>query len=190
MLPLGRPLQVPPGVTAPSAKGSPRRSAGLTGSKSWSQALSIRENRYAPAKSVALWQRGSKLMLGSSSWNPSRQVRAMIAVGLFIIGAVVVWATFAGPSIPDSVLAPVPNGDGMPSTSPSSTKANRERSKEGADHVRDQITGCEQKRPRHDRLPRYVSATRSPLPSLEDPLIPAVPSSPEPVSCLNLSLSC
>jgi hypothetical protein len=100
------------GVTAPLAKGSPRRSAGLTRSKSWSQALSIRENRYAPAKSVALWQRGSKLMLGSSSWNPSRQVRALIAVGLFIIRAVLVWAAFAGPSTPDLALAPVPNGDG------------------------------------------------------------------------------
>lgn len=80
-------------------------------------------------------------MLGSSSWNPSRQVRALIAVGLFIIGAVLVWAAFAGPSTPDSALAPVPNGDGMPSTSPSAPKASRERPKEGADHVRDQITG-------------------------------------------------
>jgi hypothetical protein len=85
--------------------------------------------------------RESKLMLGSSSWNPSRQVRALIAVGLAIIGAVLVWAALARPSTPDSALAPVPNGDGMPSTSPSSTKASRERPKERADHVRDQITG-------------------------------------------------
>jgi sortase (surface protein transpeptidase) len=96
------------------------------------------------SRAVDKWRsgmRGSKLMLGSSSWNPSRQVRALIAVGLFILGAVLVWAAFAGPSTPDSALAPVPNGDGMPSMSASSTKASRERPKERADHVRDQITG-------------------------------------------------
>jgi hypothetical protein len=68
-------------------------------------------------------------------------VRALIAVGLSIIGAVLVWAALAGPSTPDSAHAPVPNGDGMPSTSPSATKASRERAKEGADHVRDRVTG-------------------------------------------------
>ena len=58
-----------------------------------------------------------------------------------IIGAVLVWAALARPSTPDSALAPVRNGDGMPSASPSPTKASRERPKERADHVRDQITG-------------------------------------------------
>ena len=64
----------------------------------------------------------------------------MIAIGLGIIGAVLVWAALARPSTPDSALAPVPNGDGMPSTSPSA-KASGERPKQRADHVRDQITG-------------------------------------------------
>jgi len=68
-------------------------------------------------------------------------VRALIAIGLGIIGAVLVWAALARPSTPDSALAPVPNGDGMPSASPSATKASRERPEERADHVRDQITG-------------------------------------------------
>ena len=56
-------------------------------------------------------QRGSKLMFSSSSWHPSRRVRALIAVGLAIIGAVLVWAALARPSTPDSALAPAPNGD-------------------------------------------------------------------------------
>ena len=68
-------------------------------------------------------------------------MRALIAIGLGIIGAVLVWAALARPSTPDSALAPVPNGEGMPSTSPSATKASRERPKERADQVRDQITG-------------------------------------------------
>jgi Sortase domain len=68
-------------------------------------------------------------------------VRALIAIGLGIIGAVLVWAALARPSTPDSALAPVPSGDSMPSTSPSATTASRERPEERADHVRDQITG-------------------------------------------------
>ena len=68
-------------------------------------------------------------------------MRALIAIGLSLIGAGLVWAALTGPSTPDSALAPVPTGDGMPSASPSATKASRERPKERADHVRDQITG-------------------------------------------------
>jgi hypothetical protein len=68
-------------------------------------------------------------------------VRALTAIGLGIIGAVLVWAALARPSTPDSALAPVPNGDNVPSASPSATKASRERTTERADHVRDQITG-------------------------------------------------
>src|SRR5512132_609422 len=84
---------------------------------------------------------GSKLIFSSFSWRPSRRVRALIAIGLGIIGAVLVWAALAKPSTPDSALAPVPNGDGMPSTSPSAPKATPERPTGQADHVRDQITG-------------------------------------------------
>ena len=68
-------------------------------------------------------------------------MRALVAIGLGIIGAVLVWAALAGPSTPDAPPAPVPNGDGMPPTSPSATNATPERPKERADHVRDQITG-------------------------------------------------
>jgi sortase (surface protein transpeptidase) len=68
-------------------------------------------------------------------------VRVLIAVGLGIIGALLVWAALARPSTPDSALAPAPNGDSMPSTSPSAPKATPERPTERADHVRDEITG-------------------------------------------------
>ena len=87
--------------------------------------------------------RGSKLMFGSSSWNLSRPVRALIAVGLAGIGAVLVWAALARQSIPDSALAPGPNGHSVPSTSPSAPQPTTpERATARADQdVRDQITG-------------------------------------------------
>jgi hypothetical protein len=85
--------------------------------------------------------RGSKLMFGSSSWNLSRPLRALIAVGLAIVGAVLVWAALATPSTPDSALAPAANDPSMPSTSPSAPEITPERPTERADHVRDQITG-------------------------------------------------
>ena len=84
---------------------------------------------------------GSKLIFSSFSWHPSRRVRVLIAIGLGIIGAALVWAALIGPPAPDSALAPAPNGDGMPSTSPRPSKATPERPTERADHVRDQITG-------------------------------------------------
>ena len=66
----------------------------------------------------------------------------MIAVGLAIIGAALVWAALARPSTPDSALAPAPNGHSMPSTSPSAPQPTPERAYERADQdVRDQITG-------------------------------------------------
>jgi hypothetical protein len=92
-------------VTAPLAKGHLRRSsAGLGRSKSWSRILSIQTMGTLQQKPEALRHdvrrlcvptavmRGSKLMFGSSSWNLSRPLRALIAVALAIIGAVVVWA--------------------------------------------------------------------------------------------------
>jgi hypothetical protein len=85
--------------------------------------------------------RGSKLMFGSSSRNLSRPLRALIAVGLAIIGAVLVWAALARPSTPEPALAPAPNEPSGPSTSPSAPMATPERPAERADHVRDQITG-------------------------------------------------
>ena len=69
--------------------------------------------------------RGSKLMGGSSSWHASRPVRALIAVGLAIIGAVLVWAALARPSTSDSGLTGAPNGHIMPPMSPSAPKPTR-----------------------------------------------------------------
>src|SRR5688500_16582359 len=86
--------------------------------------------------------RGSKLMGRSSSWHASRLVRASIAVGLAVIGAVLVWAALARPSIPDSALAPGPHGHSVPSTSPGVPQPTPDRATARADQdVRDQITG-------------------------------------------------
>jgi hypothetical protein len=106
-------------VTAPLAKGHLRRSsAGLGRSKSWSRILSMQTMGTLQQKPEALphdvrrlcvptaVMRGSKLMFSSSSWNLSRPLRALIAVALAIIGAVVVWAALARPSTPEPALAP------------------------------------------------------------------------------------
>jgi hypothetical protein len=87
--------------------------------------------------------RGSKLMFGSASWNLSRSVRALIAVGLAIIGALLVWAALARPSAPDAALAPAPNDQSALSTSPSARKPSPERPTAGADqtNLRDQTKG-------------------------------------------------
>jgi LPXTG-site transpeptidase (sortase) family protein len=87
--------------------------------------------------------RGSKLMFGSSSWNPSGSVRVLIAVGLAIIGAVLVWTALARPSIPEAAPAPGTNDQSKPSTSPSAPQATRGRSIARADKtdVRDKTTG-------------------------------------------------
>ena len=90
-----------------------------------------------------LSMRGSKLMFGSSSWNPSRPVRALIAVGLATIGAVLVWAALARASTPEPALAPAPNEQSMPSTSSSAPQPTPERPTAGADKtdLRDQTKG-------------------------------------------------
>ena len=81
-------------------------------------------------------------MLGSSRWNPSRPVRALIAVGLAIIGAILVWAALASASTPEA-LAPAPNDQSMRSTSPTTPKPTPEPATPGTDStdLRDQITG-------------------------------------------------
>jgi hypothetical protein len=82
-------------------------------------------------------------MFGSSRWHPSRRVRTSIAVGLAIIGVVLVWAAVARPSTPGSALAGAPTPHSRSSTSPSAPKPIPERPTAGADQmdVRDQITG-------------------------------------------------
>jgi sortase (surface protein transpeptidase) len=87
--------------------------------------------------------RGSKLMFGSSSWNPSGSVRVLIAVGFAIIGAVLVWTALARPSIPEAAPAPGTNDQSLPSPSPSAPQRTPEGPEAGADKtdVRDRTTG-------------------------------------------------
>ena len=82
-------------------------------------------------------------MFGSSRWQPTRAVSALIAVGLAILGAVLVWAALARPSTPDSALAGAPHGQSMPSTPQGGPPPTAERPASAADRadVRDQITG-------------------------------------------------
>ena len=63
--------------------------------------------------------RGSKLCSVYPAGISSRPLRALIAVGLAIIGAVLVWAALARPSTPEPALAPAPNDESTLSTSPS-----------------------------------------------------------------------
>jgi sortase (surface protein transpeptidase) len=82
------------------------------------------------------------LMFRSSRWHPSRLVRASIALGLAIVGALLVLVAVARLSTPDSAFDSAPDGHSM-STSPSASKPASERSTARADQtdVRDQITG-------------------------------------------------
>jgi sortase (surface protein transpeptidase) len=79
----------------------------------------------------------------NSRWHPSRHVRAWIAVGLAIMGAVLVWAAFAWPSTSEPTLAPAQNGESTPTTSAQAPEASPERPAPRANQsdVRDRITG-------------------------------------------------
>ena len=79
-------------------------------------------------------------MFGSSSWNLSRPVRALIAVGLAIIGAVLVWVALARPSTPEPTLAPAPNDQGV---SPTTLEPTTKRPDPGSDqtNLRDRTKG-------------------------------------------------
>ena len=87
--------------------------------------------------------RGSKLMFSSSSWRASWLVRALIAVGLAIIGVVLMWAALARPSTPEAAIDPAPNDHSMPSTSSSAPPPPSERPAAGADQtaLRDKTKG-------------------------------------------------
>jgi Sortase domain len=82
-------------------------------------------------------------MLGPSGWRRSRLVGALIAIGLAIIGAALVWAALAGPSTSDSALTGAPNGHNMASMSPSAPKPTPEGTTARADRtdLRDRTTG-------------------------------------------------
>ena len=81
-------------------------------------------------------------MFGSSNWNPSRPVRVLIAGGLAIIGAVLVWTALARPSTPGATLDPASNEQSLPATSPSASQPSGRRSP-GAKQtdLRDQTKG-------------------------------------------------
>lgn len=70
--------------------------------------------------------RGFRPMLSPSSWHASRLVRGLIAIGLAIMGVVLIWAALARPATPDSALAPAPNDQSVPSTSPSAPQPTSE----------------------------------------------------------------
>jgi hypothetical protein len=82
-------------------------------------------------------------MFSSSHWRRSRLVRSSIAVGLAIVGVILVWAAFGRPSVPDSALAGAPNGPRVPTTSASPSKPSTDRPTARADQpdVRDKTTG-------------------------------------------------
>jgi sortase (surface protein transpeptidase) len=82
-------------------------------------------------------------MFSSSSWRASWLVRALIAVGLAIIGVVLVWAALARPSTSDATADPAPDDRSMPSTSSSAPQPTSERPSAGADQtdLRDKTTG-------------------------------------------------
>jgi sortase (surface protein transpeptidase) len=80
-------------------------------------------------------------MLGSSRRHPSRPVRALIAVGLAIVGAALVWAALARPSTSDSGLTGAANGPSMQSVHPSAPKSTEPATARADQDVRDQITG-------------------------------------------------
>jgi sortase (surface protein transpeptidase) len=77
----------------------------------------------------------------SSRWHPSRLVRVCLAVGLAIVGAVLIWAALPRPSTPESPTAP--SDHDMSTTSPSAPQPNPGRHTPGAQHtdLRDRTEG-------------------------------------------------
>ena len=81
-------------------------------------------------------------MFSSSRWHRSRLVRPSIAVGLAIVGVMLVWAAFGRPSVPDSALAGAPSGQSMPATSASTSKpTDRPTARADQTDVRDKTRG-------------------------------------------------
>jgi hypothetical protein len=81
-------------------------------------------------------------MFGSSRWHPSRLVRALIAVGLGIVGAILVWTAMARPSTSDPALTDGPRGHSLPSTSPEAPQPSPEESTpQGEQTYRDKVSG-------------------------------------------------
>ena len=82
-------------------------------------------------------------MSRSSPRLPSRTARVSIAVGLAVLGVLLVWASLTGTSPAQPMLAGAPEGQSIPSTSPSAVQPTPERPTRRSDRtdVRDRITG-------------------------------------------------
>jgi sortase (surface protein transpeptidase) len=82
-------------------------------------------------------------MFRSPSRLPSRTARVSIAVGLAVLGVVLVWASIGGPSPVQPALASAPEVQTPPSTSSSAADPSAERPTRRTDRVdvRDRITG-------------------------------------------------
>jgi Sortase domain len=81
-------------------------------------------------------------MFRSSGSHSSRLVRISVAVGLAIIGAVLLWTALARPSSPDSALTGAPDGHNEPSASASAATPTAKPSSRGnRSGVPDRITG-------------------------------------------------
>jgi sortase (surface protein transpeptidase) len=82
-------------------------------------------------------------LFSSSPRRISRPVSVSIAVGLAIIGAVLVWVALARPWTPGSAVVGAPAADSLPSASPHETKSTPEspKARAGQSDVRDKING-------------------------------------------------
>ena len=82
-------------------------------------------------------------MVGSAHWHSSRRGRVWIAVGLAILGAVLVWAALVRPTTSESALSGASSEPSLASASadaPTPTSA-RSTGRGGQSHLRDKITG-------------------------------------------------
>jgi sortase (surface protein transpeptidase) len=82
-------------------------------------------------------------LFSSSRWRTRRLARVWVAVGLAIIGAVLVWAALVRPSTSDSAVGGAPTTDSRPSASPHAAKPSPEppTAQASQSDVRDKIRG-------------------------------------------------
>ena len=81
-------------------------------------------------------------MDSSSDWSRSRLVRTSVAVGLALLGVVLVWTAFARPSTPDPAVAGVPSEPSPSTSSPASTpSAGRPTARGDQPDLRDPVKG-------------------------------------------------
>ena len=119
----------------PTASVSFRRHLDLTplGELRWLEFASVRP----------LSTRGSKLMVSSSHWYSSRLVKGLLAVGLAVLGVVLVWTALPRSTGPDSALAGAPDEPSVSSTTPGAPTPTPRRSTARAHQgdVRDKVKG-------------------------------------------------